>query len=122
MALRARPIHDRIIVRREEAKTVTEGGIHLVERARTPQRCGEVLASGPGYTDEKGKFIPNTLKAGDRILFGAYAGTELKLDGETYQVMRESDVAGLLDADTEMGTNGLTGVSAHRGDVHEYYQ
>jgi len=119
MALRARPIHDRIIVRREETKTVTTGGIQLVESYQPPQRCGRVLASGPGCRNAKGKFIPNTLKPGDRVLFGAYAGTKLEINGETYQVMRESDVAGILDADAEVSTDGLT---SRREGTHHYYQ
>lgn len=107
MSLRARPIHDRIIVRADEPETVTKGGIHLVQYGQKAQRRGEVLAVGPGTYNEKGQFIETTLKPGDRIVFGSYAGTELKLDGESYRVMRESDVAALVEGDlasVETGT------------------
>lgn len=119
MALRARPLHDRIIVRRETADEMTAGGIVIPFREGKPQRSGEVLAAGPGVINERGVLIPVSLKPGDRVLFGAYAGTEIKIDGESYQVMRESDVACLLDADADVETDGL---SSPRSEVSSHYR
>ena len=107
MAERARPIHDRIIVKPEEVTNVTEGGIHVIEFREKPKRCGEVLAVGPGVYDQNGKFAPTTLKPGDRVVFGSYAGTEITVDGEKLRVMREGDVACIVDADAEVETDGL---------------
>lgn len=101
MSLRARPIHDRVIVRADEPKTVTSGGIHLVQFGQKAQRRGEVLAVGPGTYNEKGQFIKTTLKPGDRVIFGSYAGAEIKIEGETYRVMRESDIAAQVEGDLE---------------------
>lgn len=101
MSLRARPIHDRVIVRADEPETVTKGGIHLVQYGKKAQRRGEVLAVGPGVYNQKGQFVETTLKPGDRIVFGSYAGAEITIDGETYRVMRESDIAAKVEGDLE---------------------
>jgi chaperonin GroES len=108
MAVRARPLHDRIIVRTDEPEKVTKGGIHLVTSGKEAQRRGEVLAVGPGIYSQAGTFIETTLKPGDRVIFGSYAGTEIKIEGETYRVMREGDVAAVIEEgelkDVETGT------------------
>jgi len=96
MALFPRPIQDRIIVRPDSPVAHTEGGLLLPPSAREKNMCVEVLASGPGYIDPKGKLVPNTVKPGDRVMFGAYAGVEIEVDGEKYQVMRQGDLAGVL--------------------------
>ena len=119
MVIRARPLHDRIIVRREEANTKTKGGIHLLESSRPQQRCGEVIEVGSGCVNEKGILVPNTLKPGDRVLFGTYAGTEIIIEGEPFQIMREGDVAALVDPDVVVDTDGLT---TRREGAHAYYQ
>ena len=117
MAERARPIHDRIIIRAEETTNVSKGGIHVVEFREKPQRCGEVVAVGPGVHDQRGRFIPTSLKPGERVAFGTYAGTEIVVEGEKFRVMRESDVACVVDHDAEVETDGFTtrrtGAAAH---------
>lgn len=96
MAIRARPLHDRIVVRPETPVNTTPGGIYLPPIAREKNKLGEVVASGPGFIDKKGQLHPNTLKPGDKVMFGSYAGVELILDGDSYQIMREGDVAGVI--------------------------
>jgi chaperonin GroES len=92
-----RPLHDRVVVRRIEADQKTAGGIIIPDTAKEKPMEGEVVAVGPGARDESGKLVPLDLKAGDRILFGKWSGTEVKIDGEELLIMKESDVMGVLD-------------------------
>ena len=92
-----RPLHDRVVVRRIEAEDRTKGGIIIPDTAKEKPQEGEVVAVGPGARDESGKLVPIDLKAGDRILFGKWSGTEVKIDGEELLIMKESDVMGVLE-------------------------
>ena len=92
-----RPLHDRVLVRRVEADEKTAGGIIIPDTAKEKPQEGEVVAVGPGARDEAGKLIPIDLKAGDRVLFGKWSGTEVKIDGEELLIMKESDVMGVLE-------------------------
>lgn len=92
-----RPLHDRVVVRRIEADEKTAGGIIIPDTAKEKPMEGEVVAVGPGARDESGKLVPLDLKAGDRILFGKWSGTEVRIDGEELLIMKESDVMGVLD-------------------------
>ena len=94
-----RPLHDRILVRRIEADEKTAGGIIIPDTAKEKPQEGEVIAVGPGARDETGKVQPLDVKAGDRILFGKWSGTEVKLDGQDLLIMKESDILGVLEAD-----------------------
>jgi chaperonin GroES len=91
-----RPLHDRVVVRRIEADEKTKGGIIIPDTAKEKPSEGEVIAVGPGGRDENGKLIPIGVKAGDRVLFGKWSGTEVKLDGEDLLIMKESDIMGVL--------------------------
>ncbi len=93
-----RPLGDRVLVRRVEEEAKTKGGIIIPDTAKEKPQEGEVLAVGPGARDEDGKRIPMDVKAGDRILFGKWSGTEVKIDGEDLIIMKESDILGLVDA------------------------
>ena len=92
-----RPLQDRMIVKRLEGEEKTKGGIIIPDAAKEKPMEGEVIAVGKGKVSEDGKVRPLDVKAGDRILFGKYAGTEIKLDGEEYLIMREDDVLGVLE-------------------------
>ena len=92
-----RPLHDRIVVRRINAEEKTKGGIIIPDTAQEKPSQGEVIAVGPGGRDETGKLIPIDLKTGDRVLFGKWSGTEVKLDGVEYLIMKESDIMGVLE-------------------------
>ena len=92
-----RPLHDRILVRRIVADEKTAGGIIIPDTAKEKPQEGEVIAVGPGARDEHGKLTPLDVKAGDRILFGKWSGTEIKLDGEDLIIMKESDVMGVIE-------------------------
>ena len=92
-----RPLHDRILVRRIEAEEKTAGGIIIPDTAKEKPQEGEIIAVGPGGRDEAGKLIPIDVKVGDRILFGKWSGTEVKIDGEDLLIMKESDVMGVLE-------------------------
>jgi chaperonin GroES len=92
-----RPLHDRVVVRRIEADEKTAGGIIIPDTAKEKPMEGEVVAVGPGARNEQGQLVPMDLKAGDRILFGKWSGTEVKIDGEELLIMKESDVMGVLD-------------------------
>src|SRR5437764_5889414 len=94
-----RPLHDRVVIRRLEAEEKTAGGIIIPDTAKEKPQEGEVIAVGPGARDESGKIQPLDVKAGDRILFGKWSGTEVKLDGQDLLIMKESDILGVLDAD-----------------------
>ena len=92
-----RPLHDRVLLRRVEAEEKTSGGIIIPDTAREKPMEGEVVAVGPGARGEDGKIQPLDVKAGDRVLFGKWSGTEVKLDGEDLIIMKESDIMGVLD-------------------------
>ena len=92
-----RPLHDRVVVRRIAAEEKTKGGIIIPDTAQEKPQEGEVIAVGPGGRDENGKLIPIDLKAGNRVLFGKWSGTEVKLDGEELLIMKESDIMGVID-------------------------
>ena len=94
--LKFRPLHDRVVVRRIEADQKTKGGIIIPDTAKEKPSEGEVIAVGPGGRDENGKLIPIDLKSGDRVLFGKWSGTEVKIDGEDLLIMKESDVMGVV--------------------------
>ena len=94
--MKFRPLHDRVVVRRIEAEEKTKGGIIIPDTAKEKPQEGEVIAVGPGGRDESGKLTPIDLKIGDRILFGKWSGTEIKLDGEELLIMKESDVMGVV--------------------------
>jgi chaperonin GroES len=92
-----RPLHDRVVVKRIDADEKTKGGIIIPDSAKEKPSQGEVVAVGPGGRDEAGKLIPIELKTGDKVLFGKWSGTEIKLDGEELLIMKESDIMGVLD-------------------------
>ena len=94
--LKFRPLHDRVVVRRIEADEKTKGGIIIPDTAKEKPSEGEIIAVGPGGRDESGKLIPIDLKSGDRVLFGKWSGTEVKLDGEDLLIMKESDIMGVI--------------------------
>ena len=91
-----RPLHDRVVVRRITAQEKTKGGIIIPDTAQEKPSEGEVIAVGPGGRDETGKLIPLDIKAGDRVLFGKWSGTEVKIDGEDLLIMKESDIMGVV--------------------------
>jgi chaperonin GroES len=93
-----RPLGDRVLVKRVEEETKSAGGIIIPDTAKEKPQEGEVLAVGPGPRDEDGEYIAMDLKVGDRILFGKWSGTEVKLDGKDLLIMKESDVMGVLEA------------------------
>jgi len=94
-----RPLGDRVLVRRVEEEEKTRGGIIIPDTAKEKPQEGEVIAVGPGARDESGKIQPLDVKSGDRILFGKWSGTEVKLDGQDLLIMKESDILGVLEAD-----------------------
>jgi chaperonin GroES len=96
--MKFRPLHDRVVVRRIEAEEKTKGGIIIPDTAKEKPQEGAVIGVGPGGRDESGKLIPIDLKVGDRILFGKWSGTEIKLDGEELLIMKESDVMGVVQS------------------------
>ena len=95
--MKFRPLHDRVVVRRIEEDERTKGGIIIPDTAKEKPQQGEVAAVGPGARDEKGVVQPLEVKAGDRILFGKWSGTEVKIDGEELLIMKESDILGVLE-------------------------
>ena len=95
--MKFRPLHDRVIVRRIEEDEKTSGGIIIPDTAKEKPMEGEVLAVGPGERNEKGQITPLDVKAGDRILFGKFSGTEVKMDGDELLIMKESDIMGVLE-------------------------
>jgi len=96
MKLRFRPLHDRVVVKRVVAEEKTAGGIIIPDTAQEKPSQGEVVAVGPGGRDESGKLIPIDLKVGDRVLFGKWSGTEVKIDGDELLIMKESDIMGVI--------------------------
>jgi chaperonin GroES len=99
-SMKFRPLHDRVVVKRIEAEEKSAGGIIIPDTAKEKPQQGEVISVGPGGRDEAGKLIPIDLKAGDRVLFGKWSGTEVKLDGVEYLIMKESDIMGVLEEPT----------------------
>ncbi|MCD8339849.1 MAG: co-chaperone GroES [Burkholderiales bacterium] len=95
--MKIRPLHDRVIVKRVDPEPRTAGGIYIPDAAGEKPDQGEVLAVGPGKRDESGKIIPMDVKVGDRVIFGKYTGSSVKVDGEEYLVMREDDIMGVLE-------------------------
>ncbi|UIK08405.1 co-chaperone GroES [Neorhizobium galegae] len=91
-----RPLHDRVVVRRIEAEAKTKGGIIIPDTAKEKPQEGEIVAVGTGARDESGKIVPLDVKAGDRILFGKWSGTEIKFNGEDLLIMKEADVMGVI--------------------------
>jgi len=97
MATKLTPLHDRILVRRVEENEITRGGLIIPDSAKDKPQEGEVISAGKGKSNEEGTVRPLDVKAGDRILFGKYAGTEVKLDGEEFLIMREEEVLGIIE-------------------------
>ena len=108
MATKFTPLHDRILVRRVEEAGTTRGGLIIPDSAKDKPQEGTVISVGRGKTNEEGKLFPLTVKEGDSILFGKYSGTEIKLDGEDFLIMKEEEVLGIV-----MGTAKKESVSAH---------
>jgi len=96
--MKFRPLHDHVVVERIDAEAKSAGGILIPDTAQEKPSQGEIIAVGPGGRDENGKLIPIDLKKGDRVLFGKWSGTEVKLDGVDLLIMKESDIMGVLDA------------------------
>ena len=95
--MKFRPLHDRVVVRRIEAEEKSTGGIIIPDTAKEKPSQGEVIAVGPGGRDESGKLIPIDVSEGDRVLFGKWSGTEVKIDGEDLLIMKESDIMGVIE-------------------------
>lgn len=101
-----RPLHDRILIKRVEEKETVKGGIIIPDTAKEKPQEGEVVAVGNGKKTEEGKIIPLDVKAGDRILFGKYSGSEIKIDDEEYLILREDEVLGVLDSAKHSAAGG----------------
>ena len=95
--MKFRPLHDRVVVKRIEQEEKTKGGIIIPDTAKEKPQEGEVIAVGPGGRNEDGEIVPLDVKAGDRVLFGKWSGTEVKIDGEELLIMKESDLLGIID-------------------------
>ena len=95
--MKFRPLHDRVVVRRVKTEEKTKGGIIIPDTVQEKPQEGEVVAAGPGKRDDAGKLTPMDVKAGDHILFGKWSGTEVKIDGEEFIIMNESDIMGVLE-------------------------
>ena len=98
--MKFRPLHDRVVIRRIEGAEKTKGGIIIPDTAKEKPQEGEVIAVGPGARDESGKVVALELKAGDRVLFGKWSGTEVRIDGEDLLIMKESDIMGVIEQTT----------------------
>jgi chaperonin GroES len=96
--MKFRPLHDRVLIRRVDAEAKSAGGIIIPDTVKEKPMQGEVIAVGPGARNEAGTLVPAEVKAGDRILFGKWSGTEVKIDGEELLIMKESDIMGIIDA------------------------
>src|ERR1700674_2531 len=94
--MKFRPLHDRVVIERIDAEAKTAGGIIIPDTAQEKPQQGKVIAVGPGERDESGKLVPIDVEVGDRILFGKWSGTEVKIDGVEYLIMKESDIIGVL--------------------------
>jgi chaperonin GroES len=100
--MKFRPLHDRVLVRRLDAEEKTAGGIIIPDTAKEKPQQGEILEAGPGARDENGKLVPMDVKKGDRVLFGKWSGTEVKINGEELLIMKESDIMGVLEPAAEV--------------------
>ena len=109
MATKFTPLHDRILVRRVEESETTRGGIIIPDSAKDKPQEGEVISVGRGKSNDEGKVFPLAVKAGDRILFGKYSGTEIKIDGEEFIIMREEEVLGILEGASSKKEKELAG-------------
>jgi chaperonin GroES len=112
--MKFRPLHDRVVVKRIEAEEKTKGGIIIPDTAKEKPQEGEVVAVGPGGRDDSGKLIPLDLKVGDRILFGKWSGTEIKMQGEDVLIMKESDVMGVVESSAAEGRSAPSPASRSR--------
>ncbi len=95
--MKFRPLHDRVVVRRLESEEKTKGGIIIPDNAKEKPSEGEIVAAGPGARDEAGKIVPLDVKKGDKVLFGKWSGTEVKIDGVELLIMKESDIMGIIE-------------------------
>jgi chaperonin GroES len=111
MAMKLVPLHDRILVRRVEEEETTRGGIVIPDTAKDKPQEGEVIAAGKGKINEKGKIFPLDVKEGDRVLFGKYAGTEIKIEGDEFLIIREDEVLGIL--------TGTRKAREHKAEAHK---
>jgi chaperonin GroES len=102
-AMKFRPLHDRVLVARIEEDTRTAAGIIIPDTAKEKPMQGEVIAVGPGARDERGKLVPLEVKKGERVLFGKWSGTEVKIDGEELLIMKESDIMGIVEGRAKSG-------------------
>jgi chaperonin GroES len=112
--MKFRPLHDRVVVKRIEAEEKTKGGIIIPDTAKEKPQEGEVVAVGPGGRDDSGKLIPLDLKVGDRILFGKWSGTEIKMAGKEVLIMKESDVMGVVESRAAEGRSAQSPASRSR--------
>jgi len=104
--MKFRPLHDRVVVRRLNAEEKTAGGIIIPDTVQEKPMEGEIVAAGPGARNEAGQLVPLEVKDGDRILFGKWSGTEVKIDGQELLIMKESDIMGILEGAADAGTVG----------------
>ncbi len=109
--MKFRPLHDRVVVRRIDAEEKTKGGIIIPDTAKEKPQEGEIIAAGPGARDESGKIVPLDVKAGDRILFGKWSGTEVRIDGEDLLIMKESDIMGVVEQTMAKKIKSLVGAA-----------
>ena len=100
--MKFRPLHDRVVIRRAEGDMKSKGGIIIPDTAKEKPMQGEVIAAGPGARDDTGKITPLDVKKGDRVLFGKWSGTEVKIDGEDLLIMKESDILGVIEGTAKM--------------------
>jgi chaperonin GroES len=96
--MKFRPLHDRVVIKLVDEETRTRGGIIIPDTAQEKPMEGEIIAVGPGARDEQGKIVPLHVKTGDRVLFGKWTGTEVKIDGVAYLIMKETDIMGVIEA------------------------
>jgi chaperonin GroES len=106
MAITFTPLHDRVLVRRTEEASTTRGGLIIPDSAKDKPQEGEVISAGKGKTNEEGRLFPPTVMEGDRILFGKYSGTEIKLDGEDFLIMKEEEILGVVSGALKKETAG----------------
>jgi chaperonin GroES len=99
--MKFRPLHDRVVVKRIEQEEKTKGGIIIPDTAKEKPQEGEVIAVGPGARNERGEIVPLDVKAGDRVLFGKWSGTEVKIEGDELLIMKESDLLGVIEAGSQ---------------------
>ena len=111
MAVNVTPLHDRVLVKRIEEKESVKGGIIIPDTAKEKPQEGEIIAAGPGARDESGKIVPLDVKAGDRILFGKWSGTEVRIDGEDLLIMKESDIMGIIEQTIAKKIKNLVGAA-----------